>query len=196
MHPKRGYSGQAIRIIRDSMFHNQHDAFEARSPMKEEPKCNWRAVSALLIGSCVTIIGFAQGPPPDAPPPIGDPPFMEDQGPMLSRPKPEKELKQLDKRLKLSGDQRGQILPLLKDRADAISELVVNSDLSTREKLVQIASVRDTSNAKIRGLLTDTQKQLFDKMLVHERKYDPADFGPGDLPGGPPPGEAPPPPPQ
>jgi hypothetical protein len=144
-------------------------------------------------------VGFAQGPPPDGPPPMGDPLFMEDQGPMVSRPKPEKELKQLDKRLKLSGDQKGQILPLLKDRADAISKLMVNSDLSTQEMFVQIANVRNISNEKIRGLLTDAQKRLFDKMLAHEQKRwwdDPPDFGLGGPPDGPPPGDAPPPPPQ
>ena len=162
-------------------------------------RCYRLMVSALFMGSCMAGAGFAQGPPPDGPPPMGDPPLMEAQGPMFSRPKPEQELKQLDKRLKLSGDQKGQILPLLKDRADAISRLMVNSDLSTQEKFVQIASVRNTSNEKIRGLLTDAQKQLFDKMLVREqRRYqdDPTDFGPSGPPDGPPPGEAPPPPPQ
>ena len=130
---------------------------------------------------------------------MGGPPFMEDQGPTFSRPKPQKELKQLDKRLKLSGDQKGQILPLLKDRADAINKLMANSDLSTQEKYVQVASVRNTSNDKIRGLLTDAQKQLFDKMLTQEQKRwldDPQDFGLDGPPYGPPSGDAPPPPPQ
>jgi hypothetical protein len=130
---------------------------------------------------------------------MGEPPFMQDQGPLLSRPKPEKELKQLDKRLKLSGDQKEKILPLLKDRADAISKLMVNSDLSTQEKFVQIANARNTGNEKIRGLLTEAQKQLFDKMLANEQKRwrdDSPDFGPTGPPDGPFPGDAPPPPPQ
>jgi hypothetical protein len=122
---------------------------------------------------------------------------MMDQGAMFNRPKPEQELKKLDKRLKLSGDQKGQILPLLKDCADTISKLLVNSDLSIQEKLVQIVSARNTSNEKIRPLLLEAQKKIFDKMLASEQKRwqdEPPDFGPGGPPDGPPPGDAPPPP--
>ena len=120
----------------------------------------------------------------------------EGMEPMISLPTPEKELKQMDKLLKLSGGQRGQILPLLKDRADAISKLIANPDLSLQERSVQIADVRSTSNEKIRSLLTDSQKQAYDKMLAREqsrRRDEPQDFdGPPD---GPPPGDGPPPPP-
>jgi Flp pilus assembly CpaF family ATPase len=116
---------------------------------------------------------------------------------MLSRPKPEQELKQLDKRLKLSVDQQGQILPLLKDCADTISKLLVNSDLSIQDKFVQIVSARNTSNEKIRPLLSEAQKKIFDRILAGEHKRwqdEPTDFGPGGPPDGPPPGDAPPPP--
>ena len=110
--------------------------------------------------------------------------------PMANRTSPEQELERLDQSLKLSEEQKAQILPLLKERADAIEKLVEDQDTSMRDKLPKILAIIDQSNEQIRGFLTDSQKKKFDSMVVDEKKQ--REMGPDDGPtGGPPPGDAP-----
>lgn len=120
--------------------------------------------------------------------PMGSPP------PIADRSRPEQELKHLEKSLKLSEEQKAQILPLLNERVDAIEKLIADQDTSMRDKFPKILAIRDRTNEQIRVLLTAPQKKKFDRVLADEKRRQ--ESGPDDGPmGGPPPGDAPPPPP-
>ena len=121
--------------------------------------------------------------------PMGGPP------PMGDRSSPEQELKRLDKSLKLSEEQKAQVLPLLKERADAIEKLIADQETSMLDKFPKMLAIRDRANEKISVLLTAPQKKKFARMLADEKRQ--RESGPDDGPtDGLPPGDAPPPPPQ
>jgi len=117
--------------------------------------------------------------------PMGGPP------PMVERSTPDEELKQLTKTLKLTEQQKSQILTVLKGRSEAIDRLFGDQSVPMRERFPKILELEDRSNAAIRMILTETQQKKFDKMMADEKKR--REMGPDD---GPPPGDMPPPPPR
>lgn len=117
---------------------------------------------------------------------------MSGPPPIATRSSPEQELKRLEKLLKLSEGQKEQMLPLLKERMDAIENLIADQDTSMHDKFPKILAIRDRTNEQIRVLLTDPQKKKFDRVLSDEKRRQ--ESGPDDGPmGGPPPDDVPPP---
>ncbi len=116
---------------------------------------------------------------------------MEGPPAMAERSTPDEDLKRLTKALKLTEQQRAQILPVLKERSEAINRLFEDQSLSMREKFPKILELTDRFDATIRMTLAEPQQRKFDKMLTEEKKR--RETGPDD---GPPPGDMPPPPPQ
>ena len=135
-------------------------------------------LGAFLLMAAVTGRIYAQMP-------------MEGPPPMAERSTPEEELKRLTKALKLTEPQKSQILPVLKERSDAINRLFGEQSVPMQERFSKIIELMDRSNATIRLILTEAQKKKFDKTVADEKKRSEA--GPED---GPPPGDMPPPPPQ
>ena len=84
---------------------------------------------------------------------------------------PNRQIKMLSKRLSLSSDQQNQILPILTNRQQQIAALRADSSLSAQDRRAKMHAIRENSDAQIRGLLNDTQKQAYDQMLQqqHER---------------------------
>ena len=118
--------------------------------------------------------------------PMGGPP------PIATRSSPEQELKHLAKSLKLSEEQKEQVLPLLQERVEAIEKLIADQETSMRDKFPKMLAIRDGTNERIRVLLTDPQKKKFDRVLADEKRRQ--ESGPDDGPmDSPPPGDAPPP---
>jgi hypothetical protein len=143
-------------------------------------------LTAVLLSSLPAHINLTAQSIPYEPP--GGPRSMTDRS-------PEQELKRLEKLLNLSEEQKAQILPLLRERANTIEKLIADQDTSMRDKFPQIIAIRDHTNEQIRALLTNPQKKKLDRMLADEKRREEA--GPLDGPmSGPPPGDAPPPPPQ
>ncbi|MEZ2346495.1 hypothetical protein [Terriglobus sp. RCC_193] len=103
---------------------------------------------------------------------------------------PERELQRLTKTLKLTDQQRAQILPVLRDRSDSIKRIFGDRDAPMHDRYPKIVEIIDRSNAQIRAMLIEPQQKKFDKMIAEEKKQQ--ESGPDD---GPPPGDMPPPPP-
>lgn len=131
-------------------------------------------LSALVFSTCLLPRSLAQMP-------MGDPP------PMADRSTPEQELKSLGKLLKLSDEQKAKVFPILQRRTEAIEKLIADQDTSMRDKFPKIIAIRDHSNDEIRSLLTDVQRQKFDRKIAEEKRR--MESGPEDapLPGDPPP---------
>ena len=101
---------------------------------------------------------------------------------------PDEELQRLDKSLKLTDDQKGQIKPILEDRQKKMEDLRSDTSLSREDRMGKMRSIMEDSNGKIRNVLNDDQKKQFDEMQQHMRGH-----GPGHGPGA---GTPPPAPPQ
>ena len=111
------------------------------------------------------------------------------RGPMS----PDERLKQMTKDFNLTGDQQSKIKPILVDTQKKMEDLRNDSSgdrQSMRSKMMQI---QQDTNAQIRALLDDKQKETFDKReqereqrMQNRRRGAPGGPGGGD-PGGPPP---------
>ena len=95
----------------------------------------------------------------------------------------DEELQRLDKALKLTDDQKGQIKPILEDRQQKMQGLRSDTSLSDQDRRSKMRSTMEDSNKKIRDVLTDDQKKTFDEMHQHGR----ANMGGHRLGGGTPP---------
>ncbi len=85
------------------------------------------------------------------------------------RMSPDEELQRMDKALKLSDDQKGQIKPILEDRQQKMQSLRSDTSLSQDDRRTKMRSIVEDSNSKIRGVLNDDQKKQFDEMHQHMR---------------------------
>ena len=146
----------------------------------------------LFASTLFATAGIAQGPPEGGPPDGGPPPDSPMQPPS-PKEAAAAELKGLTKKLKLSEQQKTSIAPLLQDEHEQMNALFKNSAGSMEEMMARIKAIRESSNKKIRDLLTDGQKKQFDK--ISGKLATPFEEGlDGPPPGaGPPPGVGPPP---
>jgi len=148
-------------------------------------------VLLLFASTLFATAGFAQAPPEGGPPDGGPPPDSP-----MQRASPKEaaaaELKGLTKKLKLSEQQKTGIAPLLEDEHEQMNALFQDPAGSMAEMMARIKPIRESSNKKIRDLLTDDQKKQFDK--ISGKLGGPGEEPPdGPPPGvGPPPGEGPP----
>ena len=112
-----------------------------------------------------------------------EPPSGEHMGRGGHRMSAADELQRLDKSLKLTDDQKGQIKPILEDRQKKMESLRSDTSLSPQDRRGKMRSIMEDSNGKIRDVLNDDQKKQFDEMQQHARGHMPG-HGPG---GGTPP---------
>lgn len=80
------------------------------------------------------------------------------------------QLKHLAKRLNLTTDQQNQLLPILTDRQQQMESIRNDSSLAPKDKHAKMRAVREDADAKIRSLLTDSQKQTYDQMQQQMRE--------------------------
>ena len=85
------------------------------------------------------------------------------------RMSPDEELQRLDKALKLTDDQKGQIKPILEDRQQKMESLRSDTSLSAEDRRSKMRSIFEESNGKIRNTLNDDQKKSFDEMQQRGR---------------------------
>ena len=90
------------------------------------------------------------------------------------RMSPDEELQRLDKTLKLTDDQKGQIKPILEDRQQKMQSLRSDTSLSQEDRRSKMRSIMEESNGKIRNVLNDDQKKSFDAMQQHGRGRRPS----------------------
>jgi len=89
------------------------------------------------------------------------------------RMSPDEELQRLERRLKLTDNQKNQIKPILEDRQQKMQSLSSDTTVAGQDRWGKMRSIREESNSKIRNLLNDDQKKKFDEMQ----------HGPGHMPG-------------
>lgn len=100
---------------------------------------------------------------------------------------PNRQVQRLTKRLNLTADQQKQILPVLTDQQQQMQAIWKDSSLSATDRREKMQTVRQDSEAKIKAVLNDTQKQEWDQMVQQRRdraqqwreKHSNADKGTG-----------------
>ncbi|HZQ50953.1 MAG TPA: hypothetical protein VFB14_02090 [Bryobacteraceae bacterium] len=83
---------------------------------------------------------------------------------------PSRQLKMLTKRLNLTADQQNQLLPILTDRQQQMQAIRNDSSLAPKDRRAKMRALREDSDAKIKNVLTDDQKQTYDQMVQHMRE--------------------------
>ncbi|HEY6308613.1 MAG TPA: hypothetical protein VI488_19380 [Candidatus Angelobacter sp.] len=118
----------------------------------------------LLAISLLGTAAFAQQNPP--PPPGGNQP---QQGQRHGMPSVDDQVKMLSDRLNLTADQQTKIKPILEDQRTQMQALMKDDSLSQDDRRAKMRSLRESTNSKIRDVLTDDQKKQFDEMQQQMR---------------------------
>ena len=105
-----------------------------------------------------------------AAPLLQDQPAAPQQGQHARRADPNQQVKRLAKRLNLTADQQNQLLPILTGRQQQMEGILNDSSLSAKDKHAKMRAVREDTDAKIRSVLTDQQKQTYDQMQQQMRE--------------------------
>ena len=77
---------------------------------------------------------------------------------------PEDRLKQMIKDFDLTADQQAKIKPILADQQKKLDDLKNNSSGDQQSTRGKMTNIQQDANNQIRAVLTDTQKDKFDKM--------------------------------
>ena len=83
---------------------------------------------------------------------------------------PQRQANILAKKLNLTADQKNQILPILTDRQQQMKSIHEDSSLSQADRRTKMRSVFEDSDAKIKAVLNDDQKQKYDQMQQERRE--------------------------
>jgi periplasmic protein CpxP/Spy len=95
---------------------------------------------------------------------------------------PNHQLKMLTKRLNLTADQQNQLLPILTDRQQQMQAIRNDNTLAPKDRRAKMRALREDSEAKIKNVLTDDQKQTYDQMrerAQQRREQRQQNAGPG-----------------
>ena len=87
------------------------------------------------------------------------------------QPDPQKQVERLAKRLQLTSEQQSQLLPILAQRSELAKALRSDASLSATDRYAKLRELRQESDAQIRNVLTDSQKQQYDAMLQQARSH-------------------------
>ncbi|MGI8961459.1 MAG: hypothetical protein ACR2IV_17200 [Bryobacteraceae bacterium] len=83
---------------------------------------------------------------------------------------PQQQVNRLGKRLNLTDDQKSQLLPILTDRQQQMKSMHEDSSLSQQDRRTKMRSLWEGSDAKIKAVLNDDQKQKYDQMQQQRRE--------------------------
>ena len=88
------------------------------------------------------------------------------------RPKadPQREVNRLGRKLNLTDDQKNQILPILTERQQTMRSIHQDSSLSAEDRKAKMHSAWEDSDAKIKAVLNDQQKQKYEEMQQARRE--------------------------
>jgi len=146
-------------------------------------------MAALAVGSMLTLspaihADDATNTPPPATPPAGGPPPGGPPGPGMRGRGPNFDV--IAQRLSLTDDQKPKVKAILDDQRQQMRDLWQNQDLSREDRMAQMKSIHEATDAKLEAVLTADQFTQWQQM--RPRMGGPRN-GP---PGGPPPGSPPP----
>lgn len=115
----------------------------------------------------ISLLGIAAVAQQNAPPPAGG--GDQPQGPRRGMPSVDDQVKMLSERLNLTAEQQGKIKPILEDQRTQAQAVMKDESLSPDDRRTKMRSIRESTNSKIRDVLTDTQKKQFDEMQQQMR---------------------------
>jgi protein CpxP len=121
----------------------------------------------LLTVSALLAIGTVMGAPQDQP--VAPSAGGNGQGPHRQMD-PDRQVKMLTKKLDLTADQQTQIRSILTDRQQQFESIRNDSSLAPKDRHEKMRSLREESENKIKGVLTDSQKQTYDQMQQEMRE--------------------------
>jgi periplasmic protein CpxP/Spy len=80
------------------------------------------------------------------------------------------QIKHLSKKLNLSADQQGKLKPILEDQRKQMEAIHSDSSLSREDRFSKMQTLRQSSDAQIKSVLTDDQQKSFDKMRADQQE--------------------------
>jgi periplasmic protein CpxP/Spy len=119
----------------------------------------------LLATSLLGAAAFAQQNPAPPPPSGGDQP----QGQRRGMPSVDDQIKMMSDRLNLTPDQQTKIKPILEDQRTQAQALRKDESLSDDDRRNKMRTLRESTNSKVRDILTEDQKKQFDEMQQQMR---------------------------
>ena len=84
---------------------------------------------------------------------------------------PQQQVARLTKRLQLTNEQQSQLLPILSQQAEQAKAMRNDANLSATDRRAKMRELRQATNAQIKNILTDSQKQQYDAMLQQARDH-------------------------
>jgi periplasmic protein CpxP/Spy len=84
---------------------------------------------------------------------------------------PEKRAEMLGKHLKLTSDQQGKVLDILKSEQSQMESLHSDTSTSQEDRRSKMMDIHKTSNEQIRALLNADQQKKFDEMEAHRGQW-------------------------
>lgn len=94
---------------------------------------------------------------------------------------PEKRTEMLSKQLKLSSDQKGKVLDILKTEQSQMQGLHSDSSMSQQDRRAKMMDIHKASNDQLRELLNPDQQKKFDEI---QSKHEHWQHGEGGQPSG------------
>jgi periplasmic protein CpxP/Spy len=101
------------------------------------------------------------------------------------------QIKHLSKKLNLTDDQQAKLKPILEDQRKQMDAIHSDSSLSREDRFSKMQTLRQSSDAQIKGVLNEEQQKNFDKMRAEQQERMKQWRKGGDNPSAPPAGGAP-----
>jgi Spy/CpxP family protein refolding chaperone len=146
-------------------------------------------IAALAVGSVMVLSPAIHADDTTNTPPTGGPPPGSPSGPGMRGRGPNFDL--VAQRLNLTDDQKPKVKAILDDQWQQTRDLWQNQDLSREDRMAQMKSIHEATDAKLKTVLTADQFTQWQQM--RPRMGGPRNGPPGaPPPGSPPPGGPPP----
>ncbi len=88
------------------------------------------------------------------------------------QPDPQRQVARLTKRLQLTSEQQNQLLPILSQQAEQAKAMRSDASLSATDRRAKMRELRQATNAQVKNVLTDSQKQQYDAMMQQARDHN------------------------
>jgi Spy/CpxP family protein refolding chaperone len=79
------------------------------------------------------------------------------------------QIKHLSKKLNLSDDQQAKLKPIFEDQRKQMEAIHNDSSLSREDRFSKMQALRESSDAQIKGVLSEEQQKSFDKMRADQQ---------------------------
>ncbi len=135
--------------------------------------------STLLVALAAVAVQNPTSPPaPSGQPQAAPPPGPQEQRPQeparpTRPPTVDDQVSALTQELNLTGDQPAKVKTMLEDQRSEAMTIVNDTSLSREDKLLKLQTLRESTIAKVRGILNDDQKKKLDQMLQVDEEQQP-----------------------